>query len=85
MTNDEKVVFAITDDPKDKTVILGVSDAAWNFMKDGMTHTFDLRSLGVPFKIILFGGRTNAQIRNMLNTDKNTLDVTGIDFGFGGE
>lgn len=81
MTGEEKVVFAIDD--KKEVVILGVPEKAWEYMKDGKTHTFDLRRFGIPFRIVLFGGEDQASIRKMLNMDKDTLDVSGIDVGFG--
>ena len=37
------------------TIVLGVSKAAWEFMQNGMTHTFDLRKVGVPVQIVMFG------------------------------
>lgn len=81
-TQAQKVVFAITEDKG--TLILGIPQAGWEFMKDGMTHTFDLRSLGVPIRLILFGAKDRKTALKLLNTDKDTLDVTGLDFGFGG-
>lgn len=83
MQSEEKVVFAIAEDRK--TVILGVSEASWEHMKNGMTHTFDLTSLGVPFKIIMFGGKTRTDVLKPLNMNENTLDLSGLDFGFGGQ
>ena len=81
--DESKAVFAITEDRG--TVIIGLSSAAWDYMKNGMTHTFDLRSLGIDTRIILFGGKTRKDVQTMLATDDNTLDMTGVDFGFGGE
>ena len=81
MDKDQKCVFAITEDKQ--TVLLGIPIAAWEYMKDGKTHTFDLTSLGIPVKIILFGGLDQASIRAVLNPTPDCLDVTGLDFGFG--
>lgn len=80
-TKEQRIVFAIGDDKE--TVILGIPEAAWEFMKNGMTHTFDLRSLGVPIRLILFGGKDWAACLAPLKIDKDTLDVRGLDFGFG--
>ena len=84
-TKEQKVVFAIGDDKQ--TLILGVSEAAWQFMREGMTHTFDLRSFGVPVRIVMFGGPTREAIMKTLSPtiDEDTLDVSGLDMGFGGE
>jgi hypothetical protein len=80
---EERVVFAISEDKA--VVILGVPATAWEYMKDGKTHTFDLRRFGVPCQIILFGGKDQAEIRKCLNTSPDTLDVSGLDVGFGGK
>lgn len=48
------------------TVILGMPIGAWNFMKDGMTHTFDLTKVGVPVRIILFRGANGGDVRRKL-------------------
>jgi hypothetical protein len=80
----EKVVFGIGEDAKGtKTVIIGVSDASWKYMRDGRTHTLDLTGLGLPIQIILFGGRTQEGIKALLAKagDENTRDVTDQDFG----
>lgn len=82
MKNEEKCVFGIAEDKQ--TVIIGVSPGAWEYMKDGMTHTFDLNKLGVPVKLILFGGKDQASIKALLTKDDG-LDLTGLDFGFGKE
>ena len=83
ITPEQKVVFGISDDKK--TVILGMSRAAFEYCSKGMTHTFDLNVFGVPVRIVLFGGETRQEIKALFNTDKETLDVSGLDVGFGGE
>lgn len=57
---DERVVFAV--DSGMTTAILGVSHKAWLYMRDGKTHTFDLRKMGFPINIVLLGGKTRAHI-----------------------
>lgn len=80
---EQKTVFAVTEDKG--TVIIGVPAAAWEYMKDGMTHTYDLRRFGVPVRIVLFGGADRAACLAPLNVTKDTLDVSGLDVGFGGQ
>jgi hypothetical protein len=41
-----RIVFAFS--------LLGVPAGAWDYMKDGKTHHFDLTNIGVPFKL-MFG------------------------------
>jgi hypothetical protein len=53
----EKVLFALSPRPEGGAdVVLGVPTAAWEYMKDGKTHTFDLTKLGLPIRIIMCGG-----------------------------
>lgn len=65
MKPEEKVVFAVSprghvdDDDGTFDVLLGVPLAAWEYMKDGKTHIFDLTKLGLPVRILLYGGPTN--------------------------
>ena len=59
---DEKVVFGITpnpDAPGTATILIGIPAAAWDYMKDGKTHHFDLTSVGVPIQITLYGAETH--------------------------
>jgi hypothetical protein len=60
-TTEERTVFALghparSGDPV--TIVIGVSKAAWNYMKDGNTHTVDLRKGGINVQFMLFGGDT---------------------------
>lgn len=58
MNREEKCVFGLAAQGDGSPIaIIGVTDAAWDYMREGMTHTFDLRSLGFPVQIILFGAR----------------------------
>lgn len=63
MDKKNQVVFlaAATEDGT-PLVALGVSKAAWEYMKDGKTHTFDLTRAGIPVQIVLFGGDTPESI-----------------------
>lgn len=80
MNKDEKLVFAMgKGDDGVPVVILGVSDAAWEFMKNGMTHTLDLTSLGHGFKLVVFGGRNHEQIKSLIPQGPDTFDASGLD------
>lgn len=53
---EEKIVFAVGPSASGKPVLLfGIPKAAWDYMKDGKTHTFDLTSLGIPVQMIMYG------------------------------
>jgi hypothetical protein len=78
---DEKVVFAIGNDGETDVVLLGISEKSWEYMKDGKTHTFDLARLGLPFKVVLFGGKTRESIMEIVKTlmHSDARDVSAID------
>ncbi len=79
---EEKLVWAVGDDHK--TVIIGIPRAAYEFLANGMTQTVDLEPLtGIPIRFVVYGGKDRAEVLKPLNIDKDTLDVSGIDPGFG--
>lgn len=60
-----QVVFATN--PERTLLTLGVPEAAWEYMKDGKTHNFDLRRVGFPVGIMMFGGPSRAAILDQLS------------------
>lgn len=57
----ESMVFMVADEVDGtKVITLGVSKEAWEYMKDGKTHTFDFSNIGLPIKLIIFGAEDNA-------------------------
>lgn len=90
---EERVVFAVapegTGDGTGPVVLLGVSNAANEFMQNGMAHNFDLSSLGVPVKLILFGAPTYddvmSHMRKLMEASKTrAVDMTNRDFSIKG-
>jgi hypothetical protein len=78
----ERAVFAVGEGRGGrKLVVIGIPEAGWEYMRGGRTHTFDLRSLGVPFGIVLFGGKDRAEILAQLPTTPETKDLSAEDFG----
>lgn len=64
---DQRVVFgAGTGEGGMPVIALGVSEKAWEYMKDGKSHTFDLRPIGLPITLVLFGGETRESIQAIL-------------------
>lgn len=59
--NDFKLVFGMTIDATDNVpfIVIGIPRQAWEYMKDGKTHHFDLSSAGVPVRLMLFGAETH--------------------------
>lgn len=68
---EEKVLFCISQDHGDRTpvVMFAIPTAAWEYMKDGKTHTFDLSKAGLPLRIVLFGGKDQTALMKVLKED----------------
>lgn len=83
-----KVVFAVSPREEHVDVLLGVSADAWEYMKDGRTHTFDLTKLGLPLRLILYGGPDPETLKAAIEAHNAglgmpTVDMTAEDFGIG--
>ena len=83
----ERMVFALGRDAAgEPMLILGVSQACWDYMKDGKTHHFDLTKAGLPMKLVVFGAPTRdacvktIEAHNAL-AGAATLYQPGKDFG----
>jgi hypothetical protein len=75
--SEEKVLFAVSPRPDDGLdILLGVPTAAWEYMKDGQTHTFDLTKLGLSIRIIMYGGPDHAAIARWIAEHNQSLGVT---------
>jgi len=69
-TRDEQIVFAISPEGQGDGIpmlLLGVPTAAWEYMKDGKTHMFDLTRAGLPIKLVIFGSETHDDAMKVLN------------------
>lgn len=72
----ERVMFAVAPDENNNPfVLLGIPQAAWEYMKDGKTHTFDFSSIGLNLKIVAFGAKDHDEIRGII---KEYSDADGI-------
>jgi hypothetical protein len=81
---EQKVVFAISyGDDGVATVLLGIPVAAWEYMKNGDTHTFDLAKVGLPVQIMMFGGPDHDACLEMIKPflAPGHLDARNVDFG----
>lgn len=89
MSGEEKMVFAVSKAGDEPLLLLGIPAAAWNHMKDGKTHHFDLTKAGIPLKLIVFGGETRAEMQAIIESHNQrqgltTLYQPGKDFGIDG-
>jgi hypothetical protein len=74
---EEKILFALSPSDVGPILTLGIPKGAWDYMKDGRTHTFDLTSIGVPIKLMLFGAESHDVVYKTLA--KSAADA-GIPF-----
>jgi hypothetical protein len=63
------------------TVILGMPTAAWAHMASGLTHTFDLTSIGVRTQLIIFRGYDRAAVMRQLGRAAESLGAPLADLG----
>lgn len=76
--NENKLVFARYEVPGESPVIVvGIPTAAWEYMRDGKTHHFDLTRAGVPVKLMLFGATTHDAA---MATLREVVDMQGLKF-----
>lgn len=64
-----KMVFGISPQGQGDgipVVLLGIPKGAWEFMKDGKTHHFDLTRLGVPVKMMLYGAKDHTEAMRVI-------------------
>lgn len=79
---EDKVVFGLCPDGQGDGVpllLLGVPRGAWNYMRDGKTHTFDLTRVGLPVKLILFGATDHASAKAVIEAHNAGLGAPTLD------
>jgi hypothetical protein len=77
---EEKMVFGLAPTASGKPVLmLGVPQGAWEYMKDGKTHTFDLTSLGVPIMLMLYGAKDHAEAVKLIEDHCKQQNVPLLD------
>lgn len=66
---EQKLVFAISPTGQGDGVpllLVGVPRDAWLYMKDGRTHHFDLSSVGIPIKLMMFGAKNHDEAMKVM-------------------
>lgn len=86
---EEKMVFAVSKVGDEPLLLLGIPASAWEHMKDGKTHHFDLTKAGIPLKLMVFGGKDRAEMQVIIEDHNKrqglaTLYQPGKDFGIDG-
>jgi hypothetical protein len=76
---EDKIVFALAPDTDAPLVLLGIPSGAWEHMKNGQTHTFDLTKLGLPLKLMLYGAADHTAAMKMIEAHLSDRDLTMLD------
>lgn len=66
---EEKMVFGVSPEGQGDgvpLVLLGIPAGAWEYMREGKTHTFDLTKIGLPIKIMLYGAADHAAAMKLI-------------------
>jgi hypothetical protein len=77
---EKKMVFAVSASGQNgdgvPVLLLGIPAGAWEHMREGETHTFDLARIGFPVKMMLFGGPSHESV---LATVKEVMRGWGVE------
>lgn len=77
---EQRVVFAAGTGQEGKPlIIMGIPKEAWEYMKDGKTHTFDFTNAGIPIQVVLFGGADHNSIMKSLGTSMKNNNTAYFD------
>lgn len=82
-----QTLFGLTTTPDGvPLLLLAVSEAGWDYIKDGKTHHFDLTKAGANIRIVMFGCADRAAAMEMLqgrlkNMGRDIVDGRDQDFG----
>jgi len=52
---------------------------AWEYMKDGLTHTFDLTGIGVPVRMMLFRGKDHGAVMTEIESAAKAAGIPLLD------
>lgn len=74
---EDKLLFALLPFENEKVpgLLVGIPRGAWDYMRDGNTHTLDLTRLGIPVRLMLFGAETHA---DALKTFEEAARANGV-------
>lgn len=83
---EQKIVFAAGAGEAGPMILMGIPAGAWDYMKDGRVHHFDLGPVGIPVRLMLFGGASHDACMALLQqalarSGSAYLDLRREDFG----
>jgi hypothetical protein len=77
--DEKKMVFAVAppNPPHEDApiVLLGIPAGAWEHMKDGKTHSFDLTKVGVPVKLMLYGAKDHTEAMSFIKAQLSGVPI----------
>ena len=79
---EQKIVFGVSYEGQGDNIpviLIGVPVGAWDYMKDGKTSHFDLTSVGVPIKLILFGAEDHTGAMKLIEEHNRRLRLPYLD------
>lgn len=80
---DQRLVFALAplEDGTGHALAIGLVPGSWEYIKDGTCSTIDLRKMGYPLTVMVFGGESREQIKKLLTEARPLKDVSHLDLG----
>lgn len=80
LTVEQKVVFAAGPMPDAPPLLMfGIPEGAWEYMKNGKTHTFDLNNVGLPIQIMMYGGKDHDEVMNVIKEHNKKINQPYLD------
>lgn len=79
---EDKMVFGVCPNGQGDgvpMVLLGIPAGAWEYMRDGKTHHFDLTRVGLPVKVMLFGAADHAAAIKVVHEHNKSLGLSTLD------
>jgi hypothetical protein len=79
---EKKMVFAVAPEGQGDgvpLVLLGIPTGAWEYMRDGKTHNFDLTRSGIPVKLMLYGAADHSAAMKVVEDHMKTLGLPLLD------
>jgi len=78
LDRERKIVFGVSPEGQGDgvpVVMLGITKGAWEWMKDGRTHSLDLTKIGLPVKIMLYGAKNHKEAISVIEQHNNNLGI----------
>lgn len=82
MTEDRKkqILFMLTQtDDGLPMLVFGVTEEAWNHMRNGKTHNFDFNKAGLPIRVCMFGAKDHKEAMKFMDESAKAAGVAILD------